>query len=90
MANPRLLLLDEVSLGLAPIVVRQLYDALPAIRAAGTTLVVVEQDVNQALAATDRFSCLLEGRLSLSGRAKDFARHDITAAYFGLARERDA
>jgi branched-chain amino acid transport system ATP-binding protein len=88
MSNPRLLLLDEVSLGLAPVVVHQLYDALSAVRATGTTLVVVEQDVNQALAATDRFCCLLEGRLSLAGRPADVARDDITAAYFGLARGR--
>ena len=90
MSNPRLLLLDEVSLGLAPVVVRQLYAALPAVRAAGTTLVVVEQDVNQALGATDRFCCLLEGRLSLAGRPNDVARDDITAAYFGLAHRREA
>jgi branched-chain amino acid transport system ATP-binding protein len=88
MANPRLLLLDEVSLGLAPIVVQQLYEAVPTIRAAGTTLVVVEQDVNRALAATDRFCCLLEGRLSLAGRSGAVDRDAITAAYFGLASVR--
>jgi branched-chain amino acid transport system ATP-binding protein len=84
MANPRLLLLDEVSLGLAPIVVQQLYEALPRLRAEGTTVVVVEQDVNRALAATDRFCCLLEGRISLAGRSPGADREEITAAYFGL------
>jgi branched-chain amino acid transport system ATP-binding protein len=84
MNNPRLLLLDEVSLGLAPVVVRQLYGALPAIRAEGTTLVVVEQDINQALAASDDTYCLLEGRVSLHGRPAELARDDVTAAYFGL------
>jgi branched-chain amino acid transport system ATP-binding protein len=84
MSNPRILLLDEVSLGLAPVVVRQLYDALPAIRATGTTLLLVEQDINQALAAADHVSCLLEGRVSLSGRPADLDREAITAAYFGL------
>ena len=63
MANPRLLLLDEVSLGLAPIVVKQVYEAIPAIKAEGTTVLIVEQDVNQALAVADRFYCLLEGRV---------------------------
>jgi branched-chain amino acid transport system ATP-binding protein len=86
MSNPRLLLLDEVSLGLAPVVVKQLYDALPAIRTAGTTLLMVEQDINQALAAADHVSCLLEGRVSLSGRPAALSRDAITAAYFGLER----
>ncbi len=68
MANPRLLLLDEVSLGLAPIIVRQLYEALPAIAAQGSTILLVEQSIDQALAAADRVYCLLEGRISLMGR----------------------
>jgi len=84
MANPRLLLLDEVSLGLAPIVVGQLYAALPQIRAAGMTILLVEQNTNQALAAADRVYCLLEGRVSLTGRPTDLARSEITAAYFGF------
>jgi branched-chain amino acid transport system ATP-binding protein len=84
MANPRLLLLDEVSLGLAPIVVRRLYQALPAISRAGTTLVVVEQDVGQALRAADRVYCLLEGRVALSGTPAELDRERITAAYFGV------
>lgn len=83
MANPRLLLLDEVSLGLAPVVVRQLYAALPTIRSSGTTLLIVEQDVNQALEASDRVYCLLEGRVSLEGTPGELARDQITAAYFG-------
>ena len=86
MANPHLLLLDEVSLGLAPVVVKQVYEAVPAIRAKGTTLLVVEQDVNQALAVADRVYCLLEGRISLEGTPSSLARDDITAAYFGLGR----
>jgi branched-chain amino acid transport system ATP-binding protein len=87
MANPRLLLLDEVSLGLAPVVVKQLYAALPAIREHGTTLMVVEQDINQALAAADHAYCLLEGRVSLAGRPSELSREAITAAYFGMAVE---
>ena len=90
MSNPRLLLLDEVSLGLAPVVVKQLYAALPTILASGTTLVVVEQDIGQALAAADHVSCLLEGRVSLAGRPADLDRNAITAAYFGLDSDNDS
>jgi branched-chain amino acid transport system ATP-binding protein len=84
MANPRLLLLDEVSLGLAPIVVRQVYEAVPVIKAEGTTVLIVEQDVNQALAVADRFYCLLEGRIALSGVPGDVSKEQITQAYFGM------
>jgi branched-chain amino acid transport system ATP-binding protein len=86
MANPRLLLLDEVSLGLAPVVVRRIYQALPEITGAGATVVVVEQDVGQALAAADRVYCLLEGRVALAGRPAELTRERITDAYFGLGR----
>jgi branched-chain amino acid transport system ATP-binding protein len=84
MANPRLLLLDEVSLGLAPVVVKQLYEALPGILATGITLLLVEQDITKALSVADRVTCLLEGRVSLSGRPDELAQDDITVAYFGL------
>jgi branched-chain amino acid transport system ATP-binding protein len=83
MNNPSLLLLDEVSLGLAPVVVKQVYAALPVIRAEGTTMLIVEQDVNQALAAAESAYCLLEGRVSLSGASSDLSRDEISAAYFG-------
>jgi branched-chain amino acid transport system ATP-binding protein len=84
MANPRLLLLDEVSLGLAPIVVQQLYGALPTIAAAGSTIVLVEQNIQQALRSASRVYCLLEGRIALAGRPADLDREAITAAYFGI------
>jgi len=84
MADPRLVLLDEVSLGLAPVVVKQLYAALPAVTAAGTTVLVVEQNVDQALAAADRLLCLLEGRVALEGPAAGLTREEIRGAYFGL------
>lgn len=90
MANPDLVLLDEVSLGLAPIVVKQVYEAIPTIKEQGTTVLVVEQDVNQALAVADRFYCLLEGRISLSGAPSEVPKERITDAYFGLtANEED-
>jgi branched-chain amino acid transport system ATP-binding protein len=85
MANPRLLLLDEVSLGLAPLVVRRIYETLPEICAAGATVVVVEQDIGQALAAADRVYCLLEGRVALQGRPAELSREQITGAYFGFS-----
>jgi len=85
MSNPRLLLLDEVSLGLAPVVVKQLYAALPQITAGGTTVLIVEQDVAQALAVADDVHCLLEGRTALQGKASEVGMDDIARAYFGVA-----
>ncbi len=84
MANPSLLLCDEISLGLAPVVIRDLYQALPIIRAEGTTLVVVEQDVNRALEVSDRVYCFQEGRVSLEGRPGELTRERIRQAYFGM------
>jgi branched-chain amino acid transport system ATP-binding protein len=85
LANPRLLLLDEVSLGLAPIVVKQLYAELPRIREAGTTVLLVEQDVGQARAAADVLLCLLTGNVSLRGRPADLGEDEVRRAYFGIA-----
>jgi branched-chain amino acid transport system ATP-binding protein len=84
MSNPDLLLLDEVSLGLAPVVVEQIYAALPQITGNGTTVLLVEQDVNQALKVADRVQCLLEGRTALEGRPQDLNRELIANAYFGI------
>jgi branched-chain amino acid transport system ATP-binding protein len=84
MTNPRLLLCDEISLGLAPVVIRDLYAALPGIRAEGTTVLVVEQDINRALAAADRVYCLQEGKVTLEGRPLDLTREQIKLAYFGV------
>jgi branched-chain amino acid transport system ATP-binding protein len=84
MSNPRLLLCDELSLGLAPVVIRAIYDCLSAISAEGTTVVIVEQDISRALDASASFYCFQEGRLALSAPTKNFDRAAITAAYFGL------
>lgn len=84
MANPRLLLLDEISLGLAPVVVKRLYSVIPQLRDAGVSLLIVEQDVAQALAAADRIYCLLRGRVSLEARSEDINHQDLVAAYFGV------
>jgi branched-chain amino acid transport system ATP-binding protein len=83
MSNPRLLLCDEISLGLAPIVVREVYARLPSIVAEGSSLVIVEQDIVRALAAANRVYCLQEGRVSLAGSAGTLTREAISAAYFG-------
>jgi len=84
MANPRLLLCDELSLGLAPVVIRDIYQCLGAITAEGTTVVLVEQDINRALDASSRFYCFQEGRLALTAPTRGFDRSAITAAYFGM------
>ena len=84
MSNPRLLLCDEISLGLAPIVVRDIYARLPAIVAEGLSLVVVEQDIAQALKAAAQVYCLQEGRIALQGKAAELTRESISAAYFGV------
>ncbi|MDB5568947.1 MAG: transporter family protein [Hyphomicrobiales bacterium] len=84
MANPDLLLIDELSLGLAPIVIRDIYAALPQIARQGATAVIVEQDTGQALKVADRVYCLRQGRITLEGRADALERADISAAYFGV------
>ncbi|GAA3224771.1 ABC transporter ATP-binding protein [Pseudonocardia petroleophila] len=85
MANPSVLLLDEVSLGLAPVVVERLYAALAQIGAAGMTMLVVEQDVGQALRIAARVHCLRAGRTVLTGASADVTPEAVTAAYFGAA-----
>ena len=84
MSNPRLLLCDEISLGLAPIVVRDIYAQLPAIVGEGLSLIIVEQDIMQALRAASHVYCLQEGRIALHGKAGDLTRESISAAYFGV------
>jgi branched-chain amino acid transport system ATP-binding protein len=84
-ANPRLLLLDELSLGLAPVVVRRIYDTLPELVGSGITVLLVEQDVSQALRVASRVHCLLEGRITLQGEPGQLTSGSIESAYFGLA-----
>jgi branched-chain amino acid transport system ATP-binding protein len=84
MSNPRLLLCDEISLGLAPIVIRDIYACLPAIVAEGVSIVIVEQDIVQALKVANHVYCLQEGRVALSGEAKSMTREKISTAYFGV------
>lgn len=84
MSNPRLLLCDEISLGLAPVVIRDIYARLPALIAEGISLVIVEQDVVQALSAASHVYCLQEGRVSIEGPTDRITRADVSAAYFGV------
>ncbi len=84
-ANPRLLLLDELSLGLAPVVVARIYDTLPELLASGVTILLVEQDVSQALRVASRVHCLLEGRTALAGAPAELTAAGIERAYFGLS-----
>jgi branched-chain amino acid transport system ATP-binding protein len=86
MTNPRLLLLDEISLGLAPRVVDDVYASLASLQEAGSTMLLVEQDLNRALRVASRVVCMLEGRLVLEGAAGELSREQVTEAYFGLAR----
>jgi len=84
MTNPRLLLCDELSLGLAPIIVREIFALLPRIVALGVAVVIVEQDIVQALAASKQVYCLQEGRVTLSGSPAQLTREAVKAAYFGV------
>ena len=83
MSNPRLLLCDELSLGLAPVVIREIYAALPSIVAEGMTVVIVEQDVATAQRVSRRLYCFQEGKVALHGRSDELTREQIGAAYFG-------
>lgn len=83
MSNPRVLLCDEISLGLAPVVIKDIYKAIPQIKAAGASMIVVEQDIAQAMAVADRVYCMMEGRVTLSGTPDTLSRDDIHNAYFG-------
>jgi branched-chain amino acid transport system ATP-binding protein len=83
-ANPRVLLLDELSLGLAPVVVQRIYGMLPEILATGLTVLLVEQDVSQALRVASHLQCLLEGRTTLEGKPSEVTPEQVEVAYFGL------
>ncbi|GKX32876.1 MAG: ABC transporter ATP-binding protein [Rhizobiaceae bacterium MnEN-MB40S] len=83
MANPDLVMFDEISLGLAPVIIRQIYESLPTIVGEGMSAMIVEQDITKALSVSSRVYCLQEGRVSLEGRTADVSREQISAAYFG-------
>lgn len=84
MSNPRMLLCDEISLGLAPTIVKDVYKAVGEIKARGTTVLIVEQDLSAALGAADRIYCFMEGKVSLTGRPGELSKQAIQNAYFGV------
>lgn len=84
MSNPDILLFDEISLGLAPIIIKSIYEALPTIIGEGMSAIIVEQDIAKAVSVSSRVYCLQEGRVSLEGRPQDLTRDAISAAYFGV------
>lgn len=84
MSNPDLLLTDEISLGLAPIIVKELYNIVARIAQTGATVILVEQDVSRGLKAADRVYCILEGKVSLAGRPAELSPDQISRAYFGV------
>ncbi|MGD0196965.1 MAG: ABC transporter ATP-binding protein [Solirubrobacteraceae bacterium] len=86
MTNPRLILLDEVSLGLAPVAVEAVYESLRSVIAEGTTVLLVDQDFTRAAGLADHVVCMLEGRFVLVGKGSELTREQITEAYFGLGR----
>jgi branched-chain amino acid transport system ATP-binding protein len=87
MSNPHLLLLDEVSLGLSPLIVDRVYASLRELIGSGTTIILVEQDLNRALQVSSKVVCMLEGRIVLEGDSKTVSRDEVTKAYFGLHRK---
>jgi branched-chain amino acid transport system ATP-binding protein len=86
MNNPRLILLDEVSLGLAPVAVEAVYSSLRSLLEGGAAVLLVEQDLGRAMSVADRVVCMLEGRIVLQGPAQQLSREQVTEAYFGLRR----
>ncbi|MEM1363888.1 MAG: ABC transporter ATP-binding protein [Pseudomonadota bacterium] len=84
MSNPSLILFDEISLGLAPIIIKDIYAALPGIIGEGMSAVIVEQDITKALSVSSRVYCLQEGRVSLESGSDTVSRDDISRAYFGI------
>lgn len=84
-SNPKVLLCDEISLGLAPVVIKDIYAAVPKIQASGASLIVVEQDIGQAMKVADRVYCMMEGRVTLDGTPDSLSGDDIHAAYFGVS-----
>jgi len=84
MSNPKVLLCDEISLGLAPVIVKDIYSIFPKIKRQGISIVIVEQDINQAMKVSDRVYCFQEGRVSLHGNPSELSRDEISKAYFGV------
>jgi branched-chain amino acid transport system ATP-binding protein len=89
MSNPEILILDEVSLGLSPLVVNQVYDSLKRLLETDTTIILVEQDLTRAMKVASRAVCMLEGEIILNKQMSEVSREEITDAYFGLHKVKD-
>ena len=84
MSKPRIILMDEPSMGLSPILVNEIFDIIQSVSASGTTVLLVEQNAKKALAIADRAYVLETGKISLDGNAKDLLNDDsIKKAYLG-------
>jgi branched-chain amino acid transport system ATP-binding protein len=86
MTNPEIILLDEVSLGLSPLIVNRVYERLEALKGTGVAIVLVEQDLKRAMGMADRTICMLEGTIAIEGRTDALTREAVTEAYFGMRR----
>jgi len=84
MSQPRLIIFDEISLGLSPLVIKILYQAVKRINQEGVTVILVEQDVKRSLSTASTAYILQEGKVSLKGNPKDFTDEEVKEAYFGL------
>lgn len=86
MMNPEVLLLDEVSLGLSPLIVDRLYVQLESLKSSGVAMLLVEQDLKRAMATASRTICMLEGAIAIEGPTRTLSREQVTEAYFGLRK----
>lgn len=84
MTQPKILLLDEVSLGLAPVVINDIYEKLKEIAATGLTMLIVEQNVNRSLESSDYAYVILEGKVVMEGKSKELNVDEVNDAYFGI------
>ena len=84
MSNPEIILFDEISLGLAPIIIKKIYQNLPDVIKDGMSAIVVEQDISKAIEISNRVYCLQEGKIALSGNSNKLTREEISKAYFGM------
>jgi branched-chain amino acid transport system ATP-binding protein len=84
MMNPELILLDEISLGLSPLIVDRVYAGLESLKSLGVAMILVEQDLKRAMAAASRTICMLEGAVMIEGTTGSLTREQVTEAYFGL------
>lgn len=84
MSEPELLLCDEISLGLAPVIIKSIYKQLEVISQEGITIALVEQDVKRSLRIADYAYVMLEGKIALQGKAADLGEEQVKKAYFGM------